>query len=94
MVEDLMPSFGKLIEYEGGLLGHLHHAAKVVYPGRPFLRSLTDLLSGTRSVSLYSPEPPRKGRRTLVIILPPRLEQYQLLHFPSLNSSVTPPGVH
>ena len=30
------------------LLGHLHHAAKVVYPGRPFLRRLTDLLRGPR----------------------------------------------
>ena len=35
------------------LLGHLHHAAKVVYPGRPFLRRLTDLLRGTRSQSRF-----------------------------------------
>ena len=35
------------------LLGHLHHAAKVIYPGRPFLRSLTDLLRGTRSQSRF-----------------------------------------
>ena len=30
------------------LLGHLHYASKVVYPGRPFLRRLTDLLRGHR----------------------------------------------
>ena len=35
------------------LLGHLHHAAKVVYPGRTFLRRLTDLLRGTRSQSHF-----------------------------------------
>lgn len=35
------------------LLGHLHHAAKVVYPGRPFLRRLTDLLRRTRSQSRF-----------------------------------------
>ena len=35
------------------LLGHFHHAAKVVYPGRPFLRRLTDLLRGTRSQSRF-----------------------------------------
>ena len=33
------------------LLGCLHHAAKVVYPGRPILLGLTDLLCGTRSQS-------------------------------------------
>ena len=35
------------------LLGHLHHAAKVVYPGSPFLRRLTDLLRGTRVHSRF-----------------------------------------
>ena len=35
------------------LLGHLHHAVKVVYPGRPFLRRLTDLLRGTHSQSRF-----------------------------------------
>lgn len=35
------------------LLGHLHHAAKVVYPGRPFLRRLCDLLRRTRSQSRF-----------------------------------------
>ena len=35
------------------LLGHLHHAAKVVYPGRSFLRRLTDLLHGTHSQSHF-----------------------------------------
>ena len=35
------------------LLDHLHHATKVVYPGCPFLRRLTDLLRGTRSQSRF-----------------------------------------
>lgn len=35
------------------LLDHLHHAAKVVYPGRPFLRRLCDLLRRTRFQSRF-----------------------------------------
>jgi len=35
------------------LLGHLHHAAKVVYPGCPFLCRLTDLLRGMCSQSRF-----------------------------------------
>jgi hypothetical protein len=35
------------------LLGHLYHAAKVVYPGRPFLRRLTNLLQSPRHNSIF-----------------------------------------
>lgn len=36
---------------EFSLLGHLHHTVKVVYPGRPFLHCLTNLLHGMHSQS-------------------------------------------
>ena len=45
------PSVFVCSEILKSLLGHLHHAIKVVYPGHPFLHRLCDLLHCTHSHS-------------------------------------------